>query len=74
MNRFEKRQAKKLAQRKERERIADQLPAAPVPSQWVLFEREFMLKSPHLPAYQAAWLIEHSKPRYETREGFTQIF
>ena len=74
MNRFEKRQVKKLAQRKERERIADQLPAALVPSQWILIEREFLLRPPYLLAYQAASLIEQGKPLYENREGFTQIF
>ena len=57
-----------------RERIADQLPAALVPSQWVLIEREFLLRPPYLPAYQAASLIEQGKPLYENREGFTQIF
>lgn len=72
LNRFQRRQAKKQAEKKQKQAIV--LPAAPVPSSWVLVEREFMKRPPFLLAYQAASLREQSRPLYYNHEGFTAIY
>lgn len=55
-------------------RIEKDFPAAPIPSQWILLAREFMLRPPFLIGYQAASLIYQSRPRYYASEDFTVIY
>ena len=72
LNRFQRRQAKKLAEKKQKQAVI--LPAGIVPSAWSLIEAEFMKRRPWLCETLANQLRRDALPIYSCREGNIQLF